>query len=80
MEGATEVMIEKLETKEYKEGLISDLDDAKYVSSLELLTDRCAICLSNYEEGDQLRYLPCHPLQHHFHKDCMKVLGRNSLC
>eukprot|EP01127_Copromyxa_protea_P020960 TRINITY_DN7091_c0_g1_i1.p1 TRINITY_DN7091_c0_g1~~TRINITY_DN7091_c0_g1_i1.p1 ORF type:complete len:136 (+),score=20.86 TRINITY_DN7091_c0_g1_i1:186-593(+) len=70
VEGASEVMIEKLESKEYEEGLIPDLEDAN-----------CAICLSPYEKGDTLRYLPCKPLQHHFHKDCVdEWLTMNKTC
>jgi len=48
--GATKKVIEKLETKKYHKGLLDDAEDAK-----------CAICLSNYEEGEELRFLPCKP-------------------
>eukprot|EP01116_Phalansterium_solitarium_P013470 TRINITY_DN30835_c0_g1_i1.p1 TRINITY_DN30835_c0_g1~~TRINITY_DN30835_c0_g1_i1.p1 ORF type:complete len:300 (-),score=82.92 TRINITY_DN30835_c0_g1_i1:45-944(-) len=38
----------------------------------------CAICLGDYEEGEQLRYLPC---EHHFHSDCVdQWLGMNKSC
>jgi len=30
----------------------------------------CAICLSNYGEGDKLLFLPCH---HHFHEACISM-------
>lgn len=30
--------------------------------------EKCSICLTNYEEGDQLRIIKC---QHGFHKDCI---------
>jgi len=58
--GATKKVIDKLETKKYHKSLLDDADDAK-----------CAICLSTYEEGDELRFLPCKPKNHHYHRDCM---------
>jgi len=68
--GATKKVIEKLETKKYKEGLLEDIEDAK-----------CAICLSFYEEGDELRFLPCQPKSHHFHRDCVdEWLQLNKAC
>lgn len=30
----------------------------------------CLICTCEYEEGEEIRILPCHPT-HHFHKDCV---------
>jgi len=59
--GAPKKVIEKLETKKFSKGLEGlDEEDAK-----------CAICLSNYEEGDELRYLPCKPKRHHYHRECV---------
>jgi len=59
--GAPKKVIEKLETKKFSKGLEGlDDEDAK-----------CAICLSNYEEGDELRYLPCKPKKHHYHRECV---------
>ncbi|CAG8547039.1 8201_t:CDS:2 [Ambispora gerdemannii] len=38
----------------------------------------CSICLSTYEDGEDLRHLWC---SHHFHKDCVdKWLGLNRMC
>ena len=30
----------------------------------------CVICLGDYEEGEEVRFLPC---KHHFHKECVDV-------
>jgi len=30
----------------------------------------CAICMSQYDEGDEVRCLPCH-IKHHYHKQCV---------
>lgn len=38
----------------------------------------CAVCLESYQEGEQLRELPC---THCFHKDCIdKWLGQKATC
>lgn len=31
----------------------------------------CSICLCEYEQKDMVRYLPCTPLKHKFHSDCV---------
>jgi len=59
--GATKKMIDSLETKVYEDGMIEDPQDAK-----------CAICLTEYVEGDTLRFLPCTPKQHHYHASCVE--------
>jgi len=67
--GATTKQIEKLEKQHYKEGTLQD-DDTK-----------CSICLTQYEEGDNLRYLPCTPIKHHFHQNCIdEWLQVNRVC
>lgn len=41
---------------------------------------RCAICLEDYKEGEELRFLPCTEL-HHFHVDCVdQWLERKKCC
>jgi len=68
--GAPKKDIEKLETKKYTTGVIEDENDAK-----------CAICLNNYEEGEDLRFLPCKPKNHHYHRDCIdEWLVLNKTC
>jgi len=70
IEGASKVMIDQLETQTYTPGQFEDPQDAK-----------CAICLCVYEEGEELRYLPCTPKKHHFHRDCVdEWLQQNKTC
>jgi len=59
--GASKKVIEKLETKKFSKG----------IEGLEDEDAKCAICLSNYEEGEELRYLPCKPKKHHYHRECV---------
>jgi len=54
--GATKSQISQLKALKYKEGLI-EKDSAN-----------CAICLADYEDDEELRYLPCN---HHFHSECV---------
>jgi len=64
--GATESMIRKLKCKKFKEGLFPKEDCS------------CAICLSEYENGEVIRFLPC---EHHFHASCVdQWLLRNKTC
>jgi len=68
--GASKKVIEKLKTIKFEEGIFEDTEDAK-----------CAICLSTYQSGDELRYLPCQPKSHHFHRDCVdEWLQLNKAC
>jgi len=64
--GATQAVIDKLETLTFSPNLFQD-DDAS-----------CAVCLSEFAEGDLIRALPCH---HCFHKPCIdKWLKKNKVC
>uniref|UniRef100_A0A6B2LFU9 RING-type domain-containing protein n=1 Tax=Arcella intermedia TaxID=1963864 RepID=A0A6B2LFU9_9EUKA len=57
--GASKQHIQKLETKVFQKGLFEE-EDAK-----------CAICLSNYEVGEDIKFLPCTPKNHHYHTPCV---------
>lgn len=64
--GATDDLIRSLPTKRFKDGLVKK-DDAT-----------CAICLSDYEEDEVVRFLPC---GHHYHRNCVdKWLITNKAC
>jgi len=64
---ATKKLIKsKTTAKKFKEGLIKQEDS------------NCAICLSDYEVGEELRFLRC---GHHFHGPCiMQWLFQNKSC
>jgi len=67
--GATDKMIEQLEIRTYTSTMLEKEDTL------------CAICLNNYVENDQIRFLNCSPKQHHFHKDCVDPwLKMNKTC
>jgi hypothetical protein len=68
--------------------------DASIINALPLLiyspnmfpvedNPECAICLAEYEAGEELRQLPCHA-KHHFHKNCvdnwLKLNGSCPIC
>lgn len=65
---ATDEEIKDLKTVKYEDGMFEDENDR-----------RCAICLTDYEVGDDLRALPCGPIAedggrnrgHYFHTDCI---------
>jgi len=64
--GATEGMIRALPYKKFKDGLLPKEDAS------------CAICLSDYEGGEPIRFLPC---GHHFHSMCVdQWLLSNKTC
>ena len=45
---------------------------------IELPPEACGVCLSPFEEGDELRTLPC---LHHFHSSCVdRWLALKPLC
>lgn len=63
-------VISKLETQIFKsENIKPDADDSEL---------KCLVCQCQYEEGEELRKLPC---GHVFHKECGdEWLGRSDLC
>lgn len=66
--GASETDIKRLPVVKFETGMFS-LDDAQ-----------CAICLSEYTEGEELRTINCEG-NHHFHKSCVdQWLTLNGTC
>jgi len=57
--GASKELIDTLPLKQFHAGLFEDEDDPQ-----------CSICLSSYEDGQDVRLLPCDG-RHHFHKECV---------
>ncbi len=57
--------------EERRRNKITDLPVVTFKSDLAGPTVNCAVCLSDYEEGDRLQTLPCHR-DHTFHKDCIE--------
>jgi len=57
--GAPQDIIDALPKKKYNFSLFEDEEDPQ-----------CTICLSPYEEGQEIRFLPC-DTRHHFHQDCV---------
>ncbi|KAF9215725.1 E3 ubiquitin-protein ligase rnf13 [Podila verticillata] len=44
------------------------IDPASLDMDIELTNDMCAVCLDEFEEGEEIRMLPCH---HEFHCECI---------
>jgi len=66
--GATDALIDSIETIEYDESQVGSDASEKC----------CSICLADYENKELLRRLPC---QHHFHKECVDSWLRvNATC
>lgn len=64
--GASDDLIRGLPTKRFKDGIVKKEDAS------------CAICLSDYEEDEVVRFLPC---GHHYHRNCVdKWLVTNKAC
>jgi E3 ubiquitin-protein ligase RNF38/44 len=64
--GASSELINSLPTKRFKDGVVKKEDAS------------CAICLSDYEADEVVRFLPC---GHHYHRNCVdKWLVTNKAC
>lgn len=74
--GASKAVIEKLETVPYAKDMFANGDDAAQSNEC------CAICLAEFEVGEELRRLPCQHQQ--FHASCVDLwlarAGRCPLC
>jgi hypothetical protein len=69
--GASKDLIESLPVKSYYAGLIPSDEGEE---------PQCSICLSAYEEGEEVRLLPCDGA-HHFHSECISSwLTVNASC
>eukprot|EP01089_Gocevia_fonbrunei_P012262 TRINITY_DN2846_c0_g2_i1.p1 TRINITY_DN2846_c0_g2~~TRINITY_DN2846_c0_g2_i1.p1 ORF type:complete len:332 (+),score=42.95 TRINITY_DN2846_c0_g2_i1:127-996(+) len=65
--GASKALIDTLDLKSFSDDIDIDADHRS-----------CAICLSDYETGEQIRFLPC---KHHFHQACAdRWLETNKSC
>jgi len=64
--GASKSLIKKLKVSKFKVGDIAKEDAT------------CAVCLGDYEDNNEIRYLPCN---HHFHSECVdQWLQLNKTC
>ena len=89
--GASKKVIDQLPLKKFSEELGIDPDHRRYVVLFIcccvtvpysipsfLRNNSCAICLSEYEQDDSIRFLPC---KHHFHGTCIDTwLQTNKSC
>mmetsp|Transcript_22516 Transcript_22516/g.27535 ORF Transcript_22516/g.27535 Transcript_22516/m.27535 type:complete len:342 (-) Transcript_22516:771-1796(-) len=67
-QGATEADLSKLPTVKYRAGMFNQGEE------------QCTICLTQYEEEEELRLLPCDK-RHHFHQKCVdEWLLLNATC
>ncbi|KAI4372366.1 hypothetical protein MLD38_010607 [Melastoma candidum] len=89
-EGATQEEIERLQKFKFRRivdcgeadssgGIITECDSSMPTEhTLSQEDAECCICLCAYEEGSELRQLPC---GHHFHSNCIdKWLFINAIC
>eukprot|EP01090_Pellita_catalonica_P009531 TRINITY_DN20634_c0_g1_i1.p1 TRINITY_DN20634_c0_g1~~TRINITY_DN20634_c0_g1_i1.p1 ORF type:complete len:210 (+),score=22.38 TRINITY_DN20634_c0_g1_i1:89-631(+) len=69
--GASQKTINTLKSQKYSE-------EVKENEEIDDDHATCAICLSDYEKDEEIRFLPC---RHHFHKDCVdRWLATNKSC
>lgn len=66
--GATPEQLAQLPVHKYKKRGGVD-EESSLQGNGDNQVDECSICLTNFEEGDEIRILSCN-MKHFFHKDC----------
>lgn len=74
-----DIYLEKEEEKETQQKEELQTDGVAYRSSTDLEAETCPICLDDFEDGADVKVLPC---QHFFHVDCINpwLEGRSGRC